>query len=195
MFSTPQNASRRYEDTSLLIGEFLIHDPREQRTADAIARMNYLHGPYLKSGKITNDDLLYTLSVFITEPISWINRFEWRQVTDLEICALGTFWKSIGDAMSIDYSDLKHDSWDSGIAFYHDIKDWAQHYEARVMKPCQTNKTTADELVTLLLHYIPRPMLGFAREAIGVLMGDRLAWAMRYCNTPYLQRPTIPSGC
>src|SRR5687767_7475550 len=108
MFSTPQNASRRYEDTSLLIGEFLIHDPREQRTADAIARMNYLHGPYLKSGKITNDDLLYTLSVFITEPISWINRFEWRQVTDLEICALGTFWKSIGDAMSIDYSDLKH---------------------------------------------------------------------------------------
>lgn len=186
MFSTPENASRRYEDTGILIGEFLIHDPREQRTADAIARMNYLHSPYIKAGKISNEDLLYTLSVFITEPLSWINRFEWRQLTDMEVCALGTFWKSIGDAMSIDYSILRHDSWKTGIEFYEDIKEWAQNYEAKTMKPCATNKATADELVPLLLHHVPRPIMAFAREAVGVLLGERLTWVMRYnCTTPF----------
>jgi hypothetical protein len=157
MFSTRDNASKRYEDTSVLIGEFLSHDPREQRAADAIARMNYLHRPYIKAGKISNDDLLYTLSVFITEPLAWIDRFEWRKTTDMEVCALSTFWKSIGDAMDIDYAHLKHDSWETGIDFYNDIKDWAKHYEAKVMVPCQSNKTTADQLVPLLLHYVPRP--------------------------------------
>ena len=163
----------------MLIGEFLVHDPREQRTVEAIARMNYLHSPYVKVGKISNDDLLYTLSVFITEPISWINRYEWRETTDLEICALGTFWKSLGDAMGIDYSDLNSNSWDTGIDFYHSIKEWAERYEAKVMTPCQTNTATADQLVPLLLYYVPRPFASFARQAVGTLMGERLRWAMR----------------
>jgi hypothetical protein len=82
--------------------------------------------------------------------------------------------------MGIDYSALRHDSWETGIDFYDDIKEWAEIYEAKVMKPCQTNKTTADELVSLLLYYVPQSMLGFARGVVGLLMGDRLRWAMRY---------------
>ncbi len=61
--------------------------------------MNYIHSGYQRAGKISNEDLLYTLSVFITEPISWIAKYEWRELTDMEICAIGTFWKSIGDSM------------------------------------------------------------------------------------------------
>lgn len=179
MFSTPENASKRYEDTTVLIGEYLAHDPREERSRKAIARMNYLHGPYIKSGKISNDDLLYTLSVFITAPITWINLYEWRHLTDLEICALSTFWKSIGDAMEIDYNGrLKRSTWNNGIEFYEDIKEWAEQYEAKNMVPRATNKQTADELVPLLLHYIPRPLMPFSRQAVGVLMGERLRWAM-----------------
>lgn len=179
MFSTPENASKRYEDTTVLIGEYMFHDPREERTRKSIARMNYLHSPYIKSGKISNEDLLYTLSVFITEPITWVNKFEWRNTTEYEICALGTFWKSIGDAMDIDYKGhLKRESWKDGIEFYEDIKDWAEHYEAKTMVPAKTNSKTAEELVPLLLYYIPRPLLGFSRNAVGVLMGERLRWAM-----------------
>jgi hypothetical protein len=65
--------------------------------------MNYLHKPYIGSGRISNQDLLYTLSVFVTEPIAWIDRFEWRTVAEHEVCTLGTFWKSVGDAMGIKY--------------------------------------------------------------------------------------------
>ena len=76
MFSNPASASKRYEDTNVLIGEFLFHDPRKSRTIVAISRMNYLHSPYIKAGRISNEDLLYTLSVFITKPITWISKFE-----------------------------------------------------------------------------------------------------------------------
>lgn len=191
MFSTPENASKRYEDTTVLIGEYLAHDPREERAQKAIARMNYIHGPYMKSGKISHDDLLYTLSVFITEPIRWVNLFEWRNVSDLEICALGTFWKSIGDAMEIDYTGrLERTTWRNGIEFYEDISEWAQQYEAKNMVPCATNKQTADALIPLLLFYIPRPLMPFSRQAVGVLMGERLRWAMRLVvPRPY---PTWP---
>lgn len=181
MFSTRENASKRYEDTGVLIGEFLVHDPREERARKAIARMNYLHSPYIKGNKISNADLLYTLSVFLTEPISWINRYEWRKVTDMEICAFGTFWKSIGDAMEITYSGyLKRDSWKDGIEFYEDIKEWAEQYETEHMVPAATNKKTADELVPLLLFYIPGFLHPLSRQAVGVLMGGRLRHAMMW---------------
>lgn len=186
LFSTPGNASKRYEDTTVLIGEYVAHDPSEERTRKAIARMNYLHSPYIKTGKISNADLLYTLSVFITEPISWINEYEWREVTEMEICALGTFWKSIGDAMEITYSGyLKRDSWKDGIEFYEDIKQWALQYESDHMVPAATNKETADQLIPLLLFYVPRFLRPIIRQAIGVLMGERLRRAMKY-DEPWL---------
>jgi hypothetical protein len=84
----PQYASRRYEDTTVLIAEFIGHSPTSERANSAIARMNYLHGLYQKSGKISNDDMLYTLSLFVLEVERWIRLYEWRQMTDMEICAL-----------------------------------------------------------------------------------------------------------
>jgi len=74
--------------------------------------MNHLHAPYIAAGRISNDDLLYTLSVCITEPIRFINLYEWRRLNELEMCALGVFWKSLGDAMRIEYRGfLARDSW------------------------------------------------------------------------------------
>lgn len=55
------------------------------------ARMNYLHSLYQRSGKISNDDMLYTLSLFILEVERWIRLYEWRKLTDMELCALYVF--------------------------------------------------------------------------------------------------------
>jgi hypothetical protein len=43
---------------------------------------------YQKKGLISNDDMLYTLSVFALEPVRWVKRYEWREMTPMEICAL-----------------------------------------------------------------------------------------------------------
>jgi hypothetical protein len=81
-------AGRRYADTGLLITEFLGHSPTSERTNAAIARMNYLHSRYQKAGKISNDDMLYTLSLFVLEVERWVGLYEWRSLTPLEICAM-----------------------------------------------------------------------------------------------------------
>lgn len=83
----------RYTDTTILIQEFSDHHPHSERSIKAIARMNYIHSRYQKAGKISNDDMLYTLSVFITEPINWIELYEWRDMSDTEKCALATHCK------------------------------------------------------------------------------------------------------
>lgn len=151
-FSTSENASKRYADTSVLIQEFMGHHPKSERTIKAIARMNYIHSRYQRAGKISNEDLLYTLSVFITEPVIWVNKYEWRPFTEMEVCAISTFWKSIGDAMGIEYDgQLARSTWTNGLEFYEDIRDWQRAYEVRYMVPSPSNKTTADQLVPLLL--------------------------------------------
>lgn len=141
--------------------------------------MNYIHSRYIKAGKISNTDLLYTLSVFATEPITWIPKYEWRNFTDMERCAIATFWKSIGDAMGIVYEGhLARTEWRDGLEFYDDLSSWALQYEKDYMVPAASNKKTADELVPLLLFYVPEAVRGPASNMIGVLMGERLRKAM-----------------
>lgn len=86
--SQVEYAGRRYSDTVILIVEFLSHSPTSERANSAIARMNYLHGRYQKAGKISNDDLLYTLSLFVLEVERWVRTYDWRMLTPMEKCAL-----------------------------------------------------------------------------------------------------------
>ncbi|KAF2185019.1 hypothetical protein K469DRAFT_726903 [Zopfia rhizophila CBS 207.26] len=92
--------------SSLLVSTGQLSDTKtvSKRTADtALSRMNYLHSKYQKAGKISNDDMLYTLSLFALEPIRWIYLYEWRRLTDLERCACGTFWKTMGNDMHVSF--------------------------------------------------------------------------------------------
>ncbi|KAH7330067.1 hypothetical protein BKA65DRAFT_508404 [Rhexocercosporidium sp. MPI-PUGE-AT-0058] len=183
--STPENASKRYADTAVLIQEFTGHHPKSERVIKAIARMNYIHSRYQKAGKISNEDLLYTLSVFITEPISWVTKYEWRSLSEMEVCAIATFWKSIGDAMGIQYPGyLSRSAWKDGLEFYEDIKTWAEKYETNYMAPAKSNKITADELVPLLLFYVPKRLRAAGSHMVGVMMGDRLRAAMMHPTPP-----------
>lgn len=137
--------------------------------------MNSLHAPYIARGQITNEDLLYVLSVGITEPIRFMRLYEWRPLNDMEVCALSTFWKSIGDAMGIRYAGfLSRDAWADGIEFAEDITAWAKAYEMAQIRPARTNADTADALVNMFFWYLPQTMIGPAREILTVLMGDRM---------------------
>jgi len=82
------------------------------------------------------------------EPIKFVKLYEWRDMTELEICAIATFWKSLGDNMGINYEQLTQyqTGWKDGLEFYNDIKTWAERYEVNYMVPAATNKQTADEL-------------------------------------------------
>lgn len=86
--STKENATKRLADTEVILNEVVTNEPGSERANNALGRLNFLHGVYIKSGQISNDDMLYTLSMFALEPRNWIKRYEWRELTPMEVCAL-----------------------------------------------------------------------------------------------------------
>lgn len=98
-FSNSSTSFKRYADTGTLIDEFMAFDPVSECAQTAIARTKFLHQGYCASGKILEDDMLYTLNLFATEPIRFVRQYEWRSITEMKRCAVGTYWKSLGDAL------------------------------------------------------------------------------------------------
>ncbi|KAI9698961.1 MAG: hypothetical protein M1836_003150 [Candelina mexicana] len=184
--SEEAKASKRYADTAVIIAEMMSNPPSSERTSTAIGRMNYIHSVYQSAGKISNEDLLYTLSLFALEPIRWIKLYEWRELIDMEQAAIGTFWKGIGDEMSIDYSELRSakSGWRDALHWLDDVHEWSQAYENRCMLPHVNNKQTADETTKLLLYLVPYRFRAVGKHIVSVLMDDRLRGAMMYKKPP-----------
>ena len=138
--------------------------------------MNYLHSLYRKSGKITNDDLLYTLSVFALEPSRWINRYEWRHMSDLEMCACGTYWKNMGDAMEISFTKLPScaEGWQDGLHWLKEVGTWSDEYEETHMVPADTNKHLTDSQFDYILPNLPARYRDPCKQLAVSLLGDRL---------------------
>jgi hypothetical protein len=70
---------KRTDDTVLLIAEILERPLDHKRAQMAMGRMNHIHSMY--ATMIPNDDMIFTLCVFLIEPIRWAKRFSWRQLT------------------------------------------------------------------------------------------------------------------
>ena len=179
-FSEEATAAKRYTDTTVLIAEFMTYLPTNARSIEAISRMNYIHSQYQNSGKILDDDLLYTLSLFAVEPVRWIEKYEWRKLEDVEKCAMGTFWKAIGDAMGIKYSKLKsgENGWIDGLQWLDEVTEWSAEYEKTFMIPDKNNHKTAEQTVAILLYSLPRFLKPHGRSVVSALMDDRLRTAM-----------------
>lgn len=133
-----------------------------------------------KSGKILDADMLYTLSLFALEPPRWVEKYEWRRLSDMELCALGTFWKSMGDAMSIPFNELpSHVSgWKDGLHWLDEVRDWSLAYETSHMVPAVTNKQLADSTMDILLWYMPSRLMETGKVFASLLMDERLRRAM-----------------
>lgn len=178
--SGQETASKRTADTGVLILEFCLNKPSSQRSTEAIARMNYLHSRYLKAGKITNDDMLYTLSVFALEPMRWVNKYEWRRMSDFELHASGTFWKSIGDKMEIDFAALPSHgrAWSTGYHWLREIEAWSELYERDHMLPARTNERLALAHLDLIFLNLPKELNTVGKHLVSSLVGERLRKAM-----------------
>jgi hypothetical protein len=160
----------------------VLHQPSSQRAIDGIARMNYLHGLYRKSGKISDEDMLYTLSLFLLEPIRWTQRFEWRALADVERCAMGTYWRFMGEAMEIPFTALKsHKSgWEDGLHFLEELEEWSLAYQADHMVPAESNKEVAKGTIDIGLYVVPKWLQPAGLEFVSSLLEPKLRRAMMY---------------
>ncbi|KAI5891574.1 uncharacterized protein SCHCODRAFT_01096190 [Schizophyllum commune H4-8] len=174
--STRDNVAKRIIDTELLIGRLYLpvtilraHSelssiaawthcpinghypgavtaPCDPRAMLSMARVNWLHSKY----HISNDDFLYTLSLFIFEPLTWAEKYGWRPCSDLEKHAWFVYWSEIGKRMNI------HDI----PATFDELKRWSvmlhwQAYEEKHLVPSPTNFEVAKHSVEEILYRVP----------------------------------------
>ncbi|EXJ82053.1 hypothetical protein A1O1_08122 [Capronia coronata CBS 617.96] len=186
--SASKNVPRRYADTTVLLSDMYGGEPTSDRCIDAYARLNYLHSHYIRQGKISNEDMLYTLSLFLNQPVEWINRYEWRRLTDMEICAMGVFHKAMGDGMDISFEVLPSYStgWKDGLHFYRELDAWAKEYERVHMVPDRKNYDTAVETRKLLLSTHPAFLRGVLTRVVSAPLDDRLREAIIFEKAPPL---------
>ncbi|OGM48026.1 hypothetical protein ABOM_002678 [Aspergillus bombycis] len=181
-FSDPATSFKRYADTGALIGQFMSFEPTSDRALTAIARTKFLHTGYRTSGSILNSDMLYTLSLFATEPIRFVETFEWRSMSDLERCAIGTYWKNLGDALEIDFTELPSakTGFRDGLHFLEEMTEWSHRYEEQHMMPSPENKAVADKTMDVLVYALPAWLKGVGVNFASCMMDERLRVAMMY---------------
>ncbi|KAL7792518.1 hypothetical protein V8C37DRAFT_380582 [Trichoderma ceciliae] len=177
----PAEASKRYDDTQVLFASYATFPPGSEYLAKSVARTNFLHHPYRQSGKIRNEDMLYVLFVSMYEPVRFMRLYEWRELVDMEIAAVATFWKYIGEMMEIDYkAELGKDRWKDGIEFLEDLSAWAAEYENKHLGPSPDIAKLGHVLVDLLLSAYPKFSRESGHKILMVLMGERMRHAFGF---------------
>ncbi|KAK3937571.1 hypothetical protein QBC46DRAFT_319308 [Diplogelasinospora grovesii] len=177
--------SKRAADTSALMGNMVMAPPGSTRALEAVARTNFLHRGYIRAGKITNDDMLYTLYVLAFDAVLWIERYEWRGLTDMELCAVGTFWKALGEDLGISYRDLPHErGWSDGLAWAEEMHAWSRKYVDRCVIPSDSNEKLAGQSLDLIFSSTPRPFRAMFRGMACTYLGPKFQTAMRLPTPP-----------
>lgn len=162
------NCAVRYDDTDLLICEMLEQSMDSSRSQHALERTNAIHNQY--KDQITNDDMLYVLSVFIYEPIRWIEKLEWRSLTNEEQEALYIIWTHLGERMGIRKIPPTLQAFDQ----------WNQDYEEKHMHFAKSNTVIGNATMDLFLSLVPTFTHSTGKEISYCLMDERLRAAMGY---------------
>ncbi|KAH7225251.1 hypothetical protein BKA60DRAFT_537424 [Fusarium oxysporum] len=175
--NTRRNAGKRSVDTEVLLRESQSQPRDSERYAMAVARMNYLHARYRRVNKITDLDLLHTLGDGLAEIFKVVRREEWRDLTDVEKCAIGLFHKNLGDDMEIPFDPLPSSSqgWRNGLEFAKELEAWTLRYEQEVARPTATN----DQYVRVYVDSAFSRMPSFVGKALRKYLGENLDDIMR----------------
>lgn len=105
LLSNPTTVPKRYSDTEALFIEFALRDWGSDLWLQGMARTKAIHTSYRKTGKVTNADMLYTIAAIATQPSTFVAAWEWRDLTDIERCAIGVLYRGISDALDIPWEE------------------------------------------------------------------------------------------
>lgn len=132
---------KRYDDTAILLAEFLENGTDSPNGKEAIRRLNQIHRKY----EISNSDFLYTLSTFVYEPVRWNLRFGWRRGTKKEKLANYYMWRNVGKLMNI--KDLPND--------YDSFEIWNRKFEEENFRRTPESERLGQATLHILAGRIP----------------------------------------
>ncbi|CAM9589417.1 unnamed protein product [Scytosiphon promiscuus] len=165
---------KRYDDTDLLLKEYLENNTQSARANTSVARVNAIHAVFAK--EISNADMLYVLALFATMPAVWIDRLEWRRCTDIEKAAFLAHYQTYGERLGI-VGGREWKTWDDARAF-------AQAYEAEYYQHSEAAEELFGQNMNLLLCSVPLFLKPFGRKAVTVLMDPPLLKAFGLPEAP-----------
>jgi len=169
-----QHGQKRYDDTAVLVAEFMQKGYDSPDGVRAIAQMNKIHGLF----KIANEDFLYVLSTFVLDPIRWIDQYGWRKLTNPEMEALFQFFREIGLRMHLKQVP----------ATLADLQRFAQDYQDRCFKYHPTNAHVADATVRIMAGWYPKLFTPLVKPAVRALLDADMRRAFGYADpSPWLR--------
>ncbi len=157
---------KRYDDTGLMIAEWVENGYDSERGRAALRRMNQLHHQW----PISNDDFLYVLSVFVYIPKYWFEMYGTRHLTEKENQALYYYWAEVGRRMAI--KDIPETA-EAFEAFH-------RQYERDHFAYNDASRRVADATIQVFLNWYPafsRPMV---KQGIYALLDEPLRQAFGY---------------
>lgn len=159
---------KRYDDTALLLAEFLENGLDSDRGREAIRRMNQIHARY----DIANDDFIYTLTTFIFEPIRWIDRYGWRPLVEKEKLAAFYMWRRVGQMMGI--RELPET--------YEAMEKFNIDYERKTFRYTPESERVSRATLKVLVGFLPPlPFLGeLACQGVYALLDEPLRRAVGF---------------
>ena len=177
-----QRVQKRYDDTGLLLDAVLEHGFGSEQGRGAIRRINQMHRGYA----ISNDDMLYVLSVFVAVPISWMDAYGWRPFCEQERIASANYYRELGRYMNIKGIPATH----QGFAALMD------HYERENFGFSQGGRKVSDATLDLMATFPPSDRLParLVRRLSLSMMDDALLSAFGYPVPSRVERLLVRSA-
>jgi hypothetical protein len=172
-----KHGQKRYDDTALLVAEFMQNGYEGERGRQAIAHMNKIHGFYT----IENDDFLFVLSTFIFLPIQWVDKYGWRKTTVNERQALFYFFKAVGERMNIKNIPASLD----------DFERFVEEYERKNFVPEETNHAVGNATVNIVKGWMPFFAKPFVLPVMKCLLDENMLRSLGYSLPPSFLRMTV----
>ncbi|HKR06662.1 MAG TPA: DUF2236 domain-containing protein [Bacteroidia bacterium] len=172
-----KQGQKRYDDTALLVAEFMQNGYESEKGARAIAHTNKIHGFY----KIANDDFLFVLSTFIFLPMQWIDAFGWRKTSENERQALYYFFTEVGKRMNIKNIP----------GSLNDFEKFAHDYEKKNFVFEETNRAVGNATVNIVKGWMPFFAKPFVLPVMKCLLDDGMIKALGYSPSPALLKSSV----
>ncbi len=172
-----RHGQKRYDDTNVLIALFMEGGWEGGEGAEALARMNSIHGRF----RIPNDDFLFVLWTFIDFPIRWMDEFGWRRFTEHEQQAWFHYWVGIGRRMGLTDIPSTRQAFDAFV----------EAYEQREMVPNEASARVARATVAVMQGWLPRPLRGLVLPVATCLVRPRLRVAAGFAEPPRWLRSAV----
>ncbi|HYV92736.1 MAG TPA: oxygenase MpaB family protein [Chitinophagales bacterium] len=163
-----KHGQKRYDDTALLVAEFMQNGYDGERGEQAIAHINKIHGVY----NIANEEFLFVLSTFIFLPIQWVDAYGWRKTTANERQALFNFFREVGTRMKIQNIP----------GSLEDFEKFIRDYEKKNFVFAETNQAVGNATVNIVKGWMPFFAKPFVLPVMKCLLDESMLRALGYSS-------------